>query len=140
MYSEAEIQPITPKPPTYDFNVGSEKKRIEKLRYIHRNPVRRGLVQNPEDWEWSSYRHYRTGEVGVVEIELQWTARALERLGWWPHPGSPTRPGLVRWGGSGDQENYPTLAPRTALGWGTPIVDLINSAGPPARPSGTPLF
>jgi len=38
-------------PRYYDFNVWSEKKRIEKLRYIHRNPVRRGLVENPEDWE-----------------------------------------------------------------------------------------
>jgi len=29
----------------YDFPVWSEAKRIEKLRYIHRNPVKRGLVQ-----------------------------------------------------------------------------------------------
>ncbi len=27
-----------------DFNVGSERERIEKLRYIYRNPVARGLV------------------------------------------------------------------------------------------------
>ena len=27
----------------YDFNVWSERKRIEKLKYIHRNPVKRGL-------------------------------------------------------------------------------------------------
>ena len=27
----------------YDFNVYSEAKRIEKLRYMHRNPVKRGL-------------------------------------------------------------------------------------------------
>jgi putative transposase len=32
----------------YDFNVWSERKRVEKLRYIHRNPVRRGLVESPE--------------------------------------------------------------------------------------------
>ena len=30
-------------PRYYDFNVWSEAKRIEKLRYIHRNPVKRGL-------------------------------------------------------------------------------------------------
>src|SRR5437868_14691916 len=35
----------------YDFNVWTEKKRTEKLRYIHRNPVRRGLVLSPEQWE-----------------------------------------------------------------------------------------
>jgi len=35
----------------------SEGKRVEKLRYIHRNPVRRGLVERPEDWKWSSFLH-----------------------------------------------------------------------------------
>ena len=65
----------------YDFNVWSEKKRIEKLRYIHRNPVRRGLVEKPEDWKWSSFRHYATGVEGAVEIESEWTARKREQMG-----------------------------------------------------------
>jgi putative transposase len=65
----------------YDFNLWSERKRIEKLRYMHRNPVKRGLATSPEDWEWSSFRHYLTGEPGVVEIESQWTARQRESLG-----------------------------------------------------------
>ena len=60
-------------PRYYDFNVFTGRKRIEKLRYIHRNPVRRGLVDRPEDWAWSSYRHYATGEAGAVEIESEWT-------------------------------------------------------------------
>ena len=59
----------------YDFNVWSEEKRVEKLRYMHRNPVKRGLVEKPEDWQWSSFRHYATGELGAVEIESEWTAR-----------------------------------------------------------------
>jgi putative transposase len=54
---------------------------IEKLRYIHRNPVKRGLVKKPEDWAWSSFRHYITGEEGVVEIESKWTGRKRERMG-----------------------------------------------------------
>ncbi len=58
----------------YDFNVHNERKRVEKLRYMHRNPVKRGLVEMPEDWLWSSFRHYATGEEGSVEIESQWTA------------------------------------------------------------------
>jgi putative transposase len=58
----------------YDFNVNTEEKRVQKLRYMHRNPVRRGLVEKPEDWAWSSFRHYATGEVGTVEIESHWTA------------------------------------------------------------------
>ena len=59
--------------------VRSEHKFIEKLRYIHRNPVTRGLVVRlvvrpvvrPEDWVWSSFRHYANGEAGQVEIESQ---------------------------------------------------------------------
>jgi putative transposase len=68
----------------YDFNVWSEKKFIEKLRYIHRNPVQHGLVARAEDWAWSSFRHYVTGEMGTVEIESQWTARRREKLGMFP--------------------------------------------------------
>ncbi|HEY1209216.1 MAG TPA: transposase [Terracidiphilus sp.] len=41
----------------YDFNISTHEKFVEKLRYIHRNPVRRGLVEKPEDWKWSSFRH-----------------------------------------------------------------------------------
>jgi putative transposase len=67
-------------PRYYDFNVYTERKRIEKLKYMHRNPVKRGLVERPEDWPWSSFRHYSTGEDGRVEIESQWTARRLERI------------------------------------------------------------
>ena len=63
----------------YDFNVYTDKKRIEKLRYMHRNPVKRGLVEKPYEWRWSSFRHYLTGEVGVVEIESEWTATRRER-------------------------------------------------------------
>jgi putative transposase len=62
----------------YDFNVWSNAKRIEKLRYMHRNPVHRGLVATPQDWPWSSFRHYATGEEGTVEIESDWTARKRE--------------------------------------------------------------
>lgn len=65
----------------YDFNVWSERKFVEKLRYIHRNPVHRGLVARPEDWLWSSFRHYATGEQSLVEIESKWTARRRERAG-----------------------------------------------------------
>jgi putative transposase len=58
----------------YDFNVSEHEKFVEKLRYIHRNPVRRGLVAKPEDWQWSTFRHYQTGIRGTVEIESEWTA------------------------------------------------------------------
>ncbi len=63
----------------YDFNVSAHEKYVEKLRYIHRNPVRRGLATKPEDWKWSSFRRYQTGVHGTVEIESEWTAR---QRGW----------------------------------------------------------
>ncbi len=59
----------------YDFNVRFESKFVEKLRYIHRNPVKRGLCGRPEDWPWSSLRHYATGDKGLVEIASGWTTR-----------------------------------------------------------------
>lgn len=65
----------------YDFNVRTERKRIEKLRYMHRNPVVRGLVRKPEEWQWSSFVHYATGKEGTVEIESEWTARRKALMG-----------------------------------------------------------
>jgi len=52
----------------YDFNVWTEHKGIEKLRYMHRNPVKRGLVSSPELWRWSSFRDYFLGEAGPVRV------------------------------------------------------------------------
>jgi putative transposase len=43
----------------YDFNVRSCEKVGEKLRYMHRNPVVRGVVESPEQWAGSSYRSLR---------------------------------------------------------------------------------
>jgi len=63
----------------YDFNIRNYPQFVEKLRYIHRNPVQRGLCERPEEWEWSSFRHYATGSEGRVEIESEWTARKRER-------------------------------------------------------------
>jgi len=53
---------------------------VEKLRYIHRNPVKQGLCERPEDWQWSSFRHYATGAEGRVEIESERTGRKRERV------------------------------------------------------------
>jgi putative transposase len=56
----------------YDFNIVSEGKLREKLNYIHWNPMKRGLVDRLEDWRWSSYRFYRTGEQGRVTVNDSW--------------------------------------------------------------------
>lgn len=67
----------------YDFNVWRREKRVEKIRYIHRNPVRRGLVERPEDWKWSSFRAYAFNEAGPVVMNdwsvLKMTVRAVGR-------------------------------------------------------------
>jgi putative transposase len=63
----------------YDFNVFSDKKRVEKLNYMHRNSVKRGLVENPEDWLWSSYRWYAFGEQRAVKLNT-WKALEVRQL------------------------------------------------------------
>ena len=51
----------------YDFNVWSRKKKIEQLVYMHANPLRRGLVDDPKHWPWSSYAFYQQrGEVLIA--------------------------------------------------------------------------
>ena len=55
-------------PRFYDFNVWSRKKKNEKLHYMHMNPVKRGLVRNPKDWPWSSYRAYMQIEPVLLSI------------------------------------------------------------------------
>jgi len=65
----------------HDRNVRSEREFGGKLRYIHRNPVKRGLVKEAGDWKWSSFRHYTRREKGAVQIESEWTARDRETGG-----------------------------------------------------------
>ena len=57
---------------------GSHPQRIEseavmrqKLEYIHYNPVKRGFVDLPEHWRWSSARNYSEGQ-GLIEIDRDW--------------------------------------------------------------------
>jgi putative transposase len=67
-YPKSKLAPTFWQPRYYDFNVFTNKKKVEKLRYMHRNPVKRGLVESPDDWLWSSWRDYRFGEPGPVRI------------------------------------------------------------------------
>lgn len=46
----------------YDRNIYSDHELLEKVQYIHANPVRRGLVTSAIDWPWSSARWYDRGE------------------------------------------------------------------------------
>ena len=48
----------------FDANIRGEMARSEVIRYIHRNPVKRGLVTSPELYRWSSFNHYVSGSSG----------------------------------------------------------------------------
>ncbi len=63
----------------YDLNIRDYDQFVEKLRYIHRNPVKAGLCERAEDWDASSFLQYATGCERRVEIECEWTARERER-------------------------------------------------------------
>ena len=54
----------------YDFNVYTNRKKREKLDYMHRNPLTRGLVKHPKDWPWSSWSFYGMGVPGLVRIDI----------------------------------------------------------------------
>jgi putative transposase len=56
-------------PRFYDFNVWSQGKFVEKLHYMHMNPVKRKLVAHPKDWPWSSFPFYTMQESGLVRID-----------------------------------------------------------------------
>ncbi|MGB6430569.1 MAG: transposase [Candidatus Acidiferrales bacterium] len=62
----------------HDFNLWSHKKIIEKLEYVHMNPVKNNLVEHSKhraprgpakDWPWSSWSYYAKGEQGLVRID-----------------------------------------------------------------------
>jgi putative transposase len=63
----------------YDFNVCTLAKRVEKRRYLHRNPVRRGLVEVPEQWPWSSFRAYAHQERRLVGVN-EWSLLKLKSV------------------------------------------------------------
>ena len=57
-------------PKYYDFNLYSSSKLLEKLEYIHNNPVRVGLVERPEQWIYCSARYYILGKPVGLPLEF----------------------------------------------------------------------
>jgi len=49
------------------------------LRWVGWKPVRRGLVEVPEQWPWSSFRTYAYQETGLVRLN-QWSVPALKTI------------------------------------------------------------
>jgi len=54
----------------YPLNLYTEKKALEKLDYMHNNPVAAGLVARACDWQWSSAPYYEQGK--SVGVPLGW--------------------------------------------------------------------
>jgi putative transposase len=88
-------------PRYHDFNVLSNYKRVEKLRYLHRNPVRRGLVADPGDWQWSSFHQYATHEAGIVRLVIEADPAVLNRAAHDAHPDC-AKTAQSEWGTRGD--------------------------------------
>ncbi len=61
----------------FDRNI-TEPSTLEKMiDYVHLNPVRKGLVAQPDRWKWSSARYFLSGEqlpsLAVTRIPPEWT-------------------------------------------------------------------
>ncbi len=56
-------------PRGYDHNCRTVETVREKVNYCHMNPVKTGLVSDPVEWPWSSYRWYIGDKQGIVQID-----------------------------------------------------------------------
>jgi REP element-mobilizing transposase RayT len=53
--------------------IQSDEMMLQKLEYTHNNPVRRGYVDDPADWRYSSARNY-AGQPRLIEVITNWGA------------------------------------------------------------------
>lgn len=53
----------------YDFNIYSYKKLEQKINYINYNAVKHGLVKDPKDWKYSSFRNYEYNDHSLIKID-----------------------------------------------------------------------
>jgi putative transposase len=54
----------------YDRNIRDHRELRRVIDYVHENPVKKGLVEKPEDWFWSSARDWMYGtDEGPIPIE-----------------------------------------------------------------------
>lgn len=58
-------------PRFYDFNVYSDKKFQEKLDYIHKNPLKHGLVKDLADYKYSSLKNYELNDQSLFPINYR---------------------------------------------------------------------
>jgi putative transposase len=64
----------------YDRNLRTIADIYRNIEYVHANPVRRELVSAPEDWQWSSYRAWQTGEDRPIAVDRASLPSLIEGL------------------------------------------------------------
>lgn len=64
----------------YDRNARGNRSGADLIRYIHENPVRRGLVAKATDWRWSSARWYAEREGPAMDDPRAWLRAEEARL------------------------------------------------------------
>ena len=64
----------------YDRNLWTLKNIHEKSRYIHANPVRRGLVTSLADWPWSSFDAWEEGSEKPLRIDRDSLAQVFPKV------------------------------------------------------------
>lgn len=52
----------------HPIGIENEKMLVQKINYIHENPVKAGLTDNPLNWKYSSAKSWETGEEGPLPI------------------------------------------------------------------------
>jgi putative transposase len=55
-----------------DEAIRDEKMLWTKIKYIHNNPVEAGIVNNPEDYKYSSAKNYILNDQSVIYVEKCW--------------------------------------------------------------------
>ena len=51
------------------LGIVSERVLCTKIEYIHKNPVTRGLVSEPSQWPWPSWRNYYLDDDRVFQVD-----------------------------------------------------------------------
>jgi REP element-mobilizing transposase RayT len=51
--------------------INGDAMMLQKLEYIHNNPVKRGYVDDPQCWRYSSARNY-AGREGLLDVSVAW--------------------------------------------------------------------
>jgi hypothetical protein len=51
------------------FNVFTDKKQMEKLDYMHNNPVTARRVPSPDQWPWSSFRYDHFNDATLLTMD-----------------------------------------------------------------------